>query len=142
MQREFLQDLRIGEDGLPEEVIQAILEESDRETQDWAEKYDRAAADHQAQLGALRLETALHTAVAKAGGRNAKAIGALVDMQAVAGAEDMAAAMDAAVAAVKQEAAYLFGAAQAPAYAAGTGTHAPHTRPTTLAEALRERSGR
>ena len=72
MKREFLES-----QGLTPEAVEAVL------------------AEHEKQLHAVRLEGCLHSAVAKAGGRNAKAIGALLDMGAIAQSQDMAAAMDA-----------------------------------------------
>jgi len=69
-----------------------------------AEIYDR----HQQELGALRLEHALTRAVDRAGGRSAKAIRALMDEQALAGAEDVDAAAGEAVAQLKRENPWLF----------------------------------
>ena len=111
----------LEEMGLEEETVAAVL------------------AEHEKQLRQVQLEGCLHSAVAKAGGRNGKAIGALLDMEAIAQSADMAAAMDAAVAALKDSDGYLFAAPAVP-YAAGTGTAKPELgKPATLAEALRAR---
>lgn len=111
----------LEEMGLEEEMLSVVL------------------AEHEKQLRQVRLEGCLHSAVAKAGGKNVKAIGALLDMSAIAESEDMAAAMEAAVAELKESDGYLFAAPTAP-YAAGTGTAKPELgKPATLAEALRAR---
>ena len=104
-----------------------------------AETVDTVCAEHEKQLRQVRLEGCLHSAVAKAGGKNVKAIGALLDMSAIAESEDMASAMEAAVAELKESDGYLFAVPAAP-YAAGTGTAKPELgKPATLAEALRAR---
>ena len=114
--RKFLEEM-----GMEEETLTAVL------------------GEHEKQLKQVRLEGQLHSAVAKAGGKNVKAIGALLDMAAIAESEDMAAAMETAVAALKESDGYLFAAPAAP-YAAGTGTTRPELgKPATLAEVLRAR---
>ena len=114
--RKILEEL-----GLPEETAQAVL------------------AEHEKQLRQLRLEGCLHSAVARAGGKNAKAIGALLDLGAIAESEDMAQAMTEAVESLRQSDGYLFAAPAAP-YAAGTGTAKPELgKPASLADALRAR---
>ena len=103
------------------------------------ETVETILGEHEKQLRQVRLEGCLHSTVAKAGGKNVKAIGALLDMSAIAESEDMAAAMEAAVAELKESDGYLFAAPTAP-YAAGTGTAKPELgKPATLAEALRAR---
>ena len=68
--RKFLEKM-----GMEEETLTAVL------------------GEHEKQLKQVRLEGQLHSAVAKAGGKNVKAIGALLDMGAIAESEDMAAAI-------------------------------------------------
>ena len=122
MEREFLESLMVAEQPLPEEVVDAILQQ------------------HQAEIGRLRLETAVETAVCKAGGRNLKAISALLDLDAIAAGSDTAAALDAALQALKKENGYLFENPTPPPYARFTGSVQPAEQaPTTLAGALRER---
>ena len=141
MKREFLQSIRVGDQPLPREVIDAIMEENGRDIQNgksWKEKYEQAVADHQKQLQKLRLDHLLEQAIAKAGGRNAKAITALLEPDTLQPEpEALAAALDK----LKQECAYLFeSGVTGPAYAPGTGTHQPPmAAPETLAGALRER---
>ena len=144
MKREFVQNLRVGEQSLPKVVIDAIMEDNGRDIQSgkvWKEKYEQAVADHQAQLEKVRFEGILQQAITRAGGRNAKAITALLDPQALQAAPE---AVDAALEKLKQECGYLFESRQVPGYAAGTGAwQAPTPVPETLAGALKERfSGR
>ena len=126
MERAFLEGLRVGEEALPEEVMDAILQE------------------HGKELSQLRLQSSLETAVIKAGGRNIKAISALLDMEAVAQSENVAAALEAALQALKKDSPYLFETPAPPRYAKFTGTAADGSEhaPQTLAGALRERMKR
>lgn len=145
MKREFLQSIRLGEESLPKEVIDAIMAENGKDIElakgaasQWEEKYNRAVSDHEKALAALRMEHTLEQAVAKAGGRNVKAITALMDMESITQKDDISAAVQEAVESLKQSDGYLF-APVAPAFAVGTGTSTPQTQPATLAGALRER---
>ena len=132
MDREFLEKIRVGEEALPEEVMETILAQSRQEESAW-----------QQRLRSLQLEGCLQRSVQQAGGRNVKAIQALLDMEAIGGSEDPQGAMDAAVRDLKARESYLFAAPQAPGYAAGTGSHDPHSgSPMTLAEALRAKFSR
>ena len=135
MKREFLQGLM----EMPKEVIDAIMAENGKDisqlrqsAQDWEQKYH-----------AMRLDAAVGQAIAKARGRNQKAITALLDLQALEGAEDLHFAAQQAVDALKKECGYLF--ETVPGYAPGTGamTAQEMEEPQTLASALREKfSGR
>ena len=146
MKREFLQSLKVGDTTLPKEVIDAIMAENGKDIQlakqtglDWEEKYNRAVEDHERQVKTLHLQNALQTAVTKAGGRNLKAISALLDLESMNEREDLPAALEEAVSACKQEHGYLFYQA-APPYAAGTGSQMPDCAPVSLADALRRRN--
>ena len=77
-------------------------------------------AEYQRRIRGIGAEAALKEAVAAAGGRNLKAIRALLDESAILDAQDMAAAAKNAVAAVRQESPYLFG--QGTVFAQNTGT--------------------
>ncbi len=145
MKREFLQSIRLGDQALPREVIDAIMAENGKDIQlakgaasDWEEKYNQAVSDHKKAIMDLRMTHALEQAVTKAGGRSVKAITALMDMEAIAQKDDICAAVEEAVETLKQSDGYLF-APVAPAFAVGTGTAAPQASPATLAGALRER---
>ena len=146
MKREFLQSLAVGDTALPKEVIDAIMAENGKDIQlykqaskDWEEKYNSAVADHAQQVKTLQLQSAIQTAVTKAGGRNLKAISALLDLESINEAEDLSAALDTALDTLKQENGYLFHEMTVP-YARGTGTAMPDTAPVSLADALRHRN--
>lgn len=146
MKREFLQSLKVGDAPLSKEVIDAIMAENGKDIQlakqagiDWEEKYNQAVTDHERKVKALHLQNALQSAVTKAGGRNLKAISAMLDLGSMEEQEDLPAALEAAVAACKQEHGYLFYQVAAP-YAAGTGSQMPDQTPTSLADALRQRT--
>ena len=133
MKREFLQGLM----EMPKEVIDAIMAENGKDisqlrqsAQDWEQKYHAA-----------RLDAAVGQAIAKARGRNQKAITALLDVQALKEAEDLGAAAQQAVDTLKAECGYLF--ETVPGYAPGTGAMTARTEeePQSLAGALREKFG-
>ena len=134
MKREFLQGLM----EMPKEVIDAIMAENGKDIhqlrascQEWEEKYHAA-----------RLDGAVNMAIAKAGGRNRKAITALLDVEALRQAEDMELAAGQAVQKLRQECGYLF--EMVPGYAVGTGAAQGQEdeAPQTLAGALREKFAR
>ncbi len=143
MTREFLQKLRVGEEVLPKDVIDAIMEENGKDAQAaklWQEKYNRAQSEHEAALKGAALETRVDRAILAAKGRNLKAIRALLDMEALGQGDDKA--LQEALEAVKQQCDYLFEQPQTPPpYAGGTGVQsgAASAAPVTLAGALRER---
>ena len=131
MKREFLQALM----EMPKEVIDAIMAENGRDIQqlrtscqEWEQKYHAA-----------RLDSAVGQAIAKARGRNQKAITALIDLQALQQAEDLQAAAQQAVETVKRECGYLFDTL--PGFAPGTGAVqlGAEEEPQTLAGALKEK---
>ena len=128
MQREFLEA-----QGLTPEVIDAVIAEHDRVVQQLQVQHAQAVAD-------VRFTGVLDNAIAAAGGRSAKAIAALLDVESLKGSDDPKAAIDQAITALKKDSGYLFaGPGQAP-YAPGTGTgaFAPEA-PQTLAGALKEK---
>ena len=149
MKREFLEGLRVGEQGLPREVVEAILAENGRELQaaelaagQWQSKYTQAVAAHEKQLADMAFTGLLQEAIAAARGRSVKAITALLDVEALKGSEDRRGAVEAALQKLKKDSGYLFEPQQTPPpYARGTGagTGAEYERPATLAGALRER---
>ena len=171
MKREFLLEFKVNEQPLPKEMIDAIMAENGRDIQKvkanfadyedikaelsrlqqdqsfeetakaWEEKYNRAVADHKAQIARMAFEKALGEEIVKAKGRNAKAICALLDMDALKESENQHDAIEAALAALKKDSRYLFEGDVPPPYARGTGAwNGPQeTRPTTLAGALREK---
>ena len=148
MKREFLQNLKVGETALTKEVIDAIMAENGRDIEaakatgnTWEEKYNQAVQAHQQALQELQFGTALDAAVREAGGRNAKAIAALMDLDTIKAQQDLSGALKTAVEEIKKEHDYLFAVQTPPLYARGTGTQMGeiHPQSTTLAGALREK---
>ena len=171
MKREFLQSFSVGDAPLPKEVIDAIMAENGRDIQKvkanfadyedlkaelakrqqdlsfeeaaktWEEKYNQAVLDHKTQIAQMAFEKVLGEGIVKAKGRNAKAIAALLDVDALKKSENQEDAIEAALEMLKQENRYLFEGDVPPPYARGTGAWngARENRPTTLAGALREK---
>ncbi len=177
MKREFLQNLRVGEQSLSKEVIDAIMEENGRDinaakaaavkpyagfddivaenerlkteqaqmqadgktAQQWKEAYEKAVSEHQKQLDGMAFQSVLDGAIAASGGRNAKAISALLDLDALRNSENRQEAVKKALQALRTEEGYLFGAQTPPPYARGTGTSIKENTPTDLAGVLREK---
>ena len=136
MDKEFLQGLAAE---LPEGVIEAILEKSGQENDAWQEKYDRAVTAHRQE----RQQMILEQEITSLGGRNQKAIEALLDKDAIFGREDPRKAAAEALQAIKKECSYLFDSPRIPPFSrsAGTGEREIPT-PVTLAGALKARMKR
>lgn len=164
MKREFLQNFKVGEQALPKEIIDAIMEENDRdveaakqpfadyedvkaqlaeasktiegfkgmdidairrEADEWKAKAEQAEKDAAAKVAEMEFTTRLTGAVNAARGRNAKAIMALLDLDALKASKNQEADIKAALEGLKQESGFLFeDAPTPPPYAGGTGTHA------------------
>lgn len=179
MKREFLQNLKVGEEALPKEVIDAIMAENGRDitaakeaavkpyadydaikkerddlkaqqgdgivdgktAQQWKADYDKAVADHKSELDGIKFQSVLDGAITAAKGKSAKAITALLDVEALRGSEDQQKAINAALEDIKKENGYLFDdGGTPPPYAGGTGIKTPSPVATdSLAGALRER---
>lgn len=145
MKREFLQNLKVGEQQLSKEVIDAIMEENGKDAEaakTWQEKYNQAQEQHQRELANMAFSSALDRAILQANGRNTKAITALLDVEVLRSSEDQQAAIAQALQTLKQECGYLFEQTQTPPpYARGTGSQMGKQAdtPATLAGALRER---
>ena len=134
--------------GADQDIIDAIMAENGRDIEaakqagsTWEEKYNQAVAAHQQQLQQLQFESALEAAVRQAGGRNTKAIAALLDTDEIRQAADLSGALKTALEEVKKENDYLFSSQTPPLFARGTGTQTGdnHTKSATLAGALREK---
>ena len=122
MERAFLEGLQVGEQGLPGEVVDAILEQ------------------HRREVDRLRLEGAVDMAVTRAGGRSLKAITALLDMETIAASENVQDSLQQALSQLKKESGYLFEEPTPPPYARFTGTGSREfPQPATLAGALKAR---
>ncbi len=115
MEREFLENLM---EGMPAEVVDAILQQNSREV----------------FTGQLRAE------IARQGGRSVRAIEALLDTEALLGSDDREAAVRTALKNLRAECGYLFESPVPPRYAPNTGAPAAAPdEPQSLAAALRER---
>ena len=171
MKREFLQSFSVGDMPLPKEVIDAIMAENGRDIQkvkanfadyedikeklsklqqdqsfeeaakEWEEKYNRAVEDHKKELAQMVFDRTLHKSIGKCKGRNAKAITALLDVEALQASENQTDAIEEALENLKKDCRYLFEGDVPPPYARGTGAYqgAQEKHPTTLAGALREK---
>ncbi len=148
MKREFLQELRVGEQPLPKEVVDAIMAEHGKDiqhhreqAQNWEQKYNSAVSAHSAELSELAFAATLERGVTRHGGRNLKAISAVLDLEKIRAEQDVEAALEEALTDLKQEHDYLFARTQTPPpYAGGTGTaSAVPQSPSTLVGALKER---
>lgn len=179
MKREFLQNLKVGEETLPKEVIDAIMAENGRDIEaakaaavkpyadyqtikeenqrlkdqqadgtvdgktaaQWKEAHDQAVSNHQKELDGIKFQGILDSAITAAKGRNAKAITALLDVDALRDSEDQQEAIKVALENLKKDSGFLFDTEAAPPpYAPGTGAgKQPPAAPDTLASALREK---
>ena len=123
MDKEFLEGL-----GMDEQTVEAVLQ-----------AHTQVVQEHQAQLKQVQLQHQVSEAVHKAGGRSVKAICALLDMDAISQSDDVGAALEGALTALKEESGYLFQSPVPPQYARFTGTQPLPQKATTLAGALKER---
>lgn len=127
MDREFLEGL-----GMDAQAVDAVLQ-----------AHEKVLQAHGEQVAALKLEHQVSEAVHLAGGRNVKAISALLDLDSIAGSEDPASALEAALSQLKKDSGYLFYTERPPRYAPFTGAQEPAApQKNTLAGALRERMTR
>ncbi len=171
MKREFLQNLMMGDQPLSKEVIDTIMAENGRDIQNvrsqfadyeqlkqqlaqaqsyreaaetansWEEKFHQAQSEHQKAMAELEFQKNLELAIFRTQGRNAKAIAALLDVDAIKACENQAAALEEAMQDLKRDCGYLFRTETPPPYARGTGAAAPdiNRSPATLAGALLEK---
>ncbi len=149
MKREFLEALQMDGQPLSGEVIDAILAESEKTVglhrqaaADWENKYTQAVAAHEKQMADMVFSGIVKDAVTAAGGRNVKAITALLDVDALSQSTDPAGAVAQALEQLKKDNDYLFASEQTPPpYARGTGAAAGTGKeyPVSLAGALREK---
>lgn len=166
MKREFLANLKVGDQALPKEVIDAIMAENGRDIEAEKAKYQdydnlkeqlqtaktkltefegadisglqdkiktltadlkKKDTEWQAKLDGINFDNTVKEAIQKAGGRSAKAISALLDMDTLRASKNQAADIEKAIGALKESDAYLFGTDQPttpPPFSAGSGTGA------------------
>ena len=110
--------------------------------QDWEEKYKQAVKDHETQLANLAFDSTLKDAITAAKGRSAKAISAMLDIDALKKSKDQTKDISDALNKLKQESGYLFEDGEAPPpYAGGTGSGAAKTSDDDLVAAMRAAAG-
>ena len=159
MKREFLQNFKVGDQPLPKEVIDAILDEHSRsigsiktenenlktqlqtakdglkafegvdvkDLQGQITKLQQDLADkdaaHQTELANMAFDRKLEDAITGAKGKNAKAIKALLDVDALKASKNQDADIKAAMDALQKDSGYLFGdVGNPPPYSPGAGT--------------------
>ncbi len=177
MKREFLQNFKIGKEGLPKEIVDAIMEENGKDinaakaagakpyanyeailaenTQlkqagvlaegktaaQWKELHDQTVKEYEKQMDSVVFGNMVEAAISRMGGRNVKAISALLDLSALQASENRQEAICSAIRDLQKQEGYLFGTQTPPPYARGTGTQREeiNTAPASLAGALREK---
>ncbi len=136
--KQNLEETKLQLSALQQEDIEGLKQAA----QHYKQELDAQKKAHQAELSQLRFQGVLHSAIGAAGGRNEKAICALLDLEALQKEADPVQATQEALQQIKQESPYLFTEFQVPpAYARATGTafQTPQPKPATLAGALREK---
>ena len=128
MKTEFLQNFKVGDQALPKEIIDAILAENGRDI----EAAKKPFADYesvkeqlktwQAKLDGMSFDGRIKDAITAAKGRNAKAITALLDVDALRASKNQDGDIKAALESLKKENGYLFDDDPPARYASGTGT--------------------
>ncbi len=171
MKREFLQGLQVEGAPLPKEIINAIMAENGRDIENikshysdydaikeqlsqaedaaqaletakaYEERYNQAVETHRREMSDLIFSHNLEKAILAQKGRNAKAITALLDVEALKSSENQQTDLEEALKSLKQDFGYLFQSETPPPYARGTGAAAPNENksPATLAGALLEK---
>ena len=162
MKTEFLQNLKIGDQALSKEIIDAIMAENGKDIENAKKpfadyehikgqlktaqdglkafegvdvaklqgeittlqgKLDGKDTEWQAKLDGMAFDGRIKDAITGAKGKSAKAIAALLDMDALKASKNQETDIKAALDALKKENDYLFESEQTPPpYAAGTGT--------------------
>ena len=132
MDQEFLEGLGVTSP----EAVAAILQKAQENDAAWQEKLDQEGAAH----ARMREQMILEHGITLQGGRNVKAISALLDTESIFQAEDAANALAQALQGLKADCGYLFDEPPIPSFSrlAGAGEREIHT-PVTLAGALRAR---
>lgn len=113
-----------------------------KSAKEWEDKYNQAIKDHKAKLADMAFDQALDGAITTAKGKNAKAIKALLDVDALKASKNQEADIKTALEALQKDSAYLFDTDEVPPkFAPGTGTQTqqPTVATGSLAGALRER---
>lgn len=109
--------------------------------QQWKDAHDRQAQVYREEREAAAFQSLLEKTISAAGGRNVKAITALLDVESLRQSQDPQKDLTGAIQKLKKEEDYLFGDQTPPPYAQGTGAQnwAKENAPTDLAGALRQK---
>lgn len=162
MKREFLENLKVGEQALPKEIIDAIMAENGRDIEaakkpfadyesikeqlqtakdglkafegvDVAQLNSKVTElqnqlsdkdkEWQGKMDAMAFDARIKDAITAAKGKNAKAIAALLDLEALRASKNQETDINTALETLKKESGYLFDDAKnhPPPYAGGTG---------------------
>lgn len=96
-----------------------------RSAEEYKQKAEQAERDAAAKIADMQFQSALDSAITSAKGKNAKAVMALLDMDALRASKDQNADIGKALESIKKDNGYLFDDTQPPPpYAAGTGAGA------------------
>lgn len=79
------------------------------QVQEYKTKYEQTKSEYEAKIADMQFGQSLEAAITAAGGRNAKAVKALLDVEALKASKDQTADMKAAIEACQKENGYLFG---------------------------------
>lgn len=82
------------------------------QVEEYKTKYEQSKADYENQIADMKFSSALDAAITAAGGRNVKAVSALLDINALKKSKDQSADIAAALETCKKENEYLFGATE------------------------------
>lgn len=80
------------------------------QVEEYKNKYEQSKAEYETKIADMQFGASLESAITAAGGRNAKAIKALLDVEMLKKSKDKSADIKAAIEACQKENAYLFGA--------------------------------
>lgn len=130
--KEQLKEANKAMEGFKDLDVQALQQE----VEDWKQKARQAEKDAASQVAAIRFEARLEAAIAKAGGRNATAIKALLDLEGLQASDQPEQAVERALEQLCQEQGYLFEGAKPLPYAAGTGVGSLPSSDTVLRSAF------
>lgn len=181
MKREFLQNFKVGDQPIPKEIIDAIMDENGKDIEaakkpfadydsikeqlqtakDGLKAFDGVNVEKlqgkideltgqlaekdkewKSKMDGMAFDGRINDAITAAKGRNAKAVAALLDMDALRASKNQDADIKAALDALKKENGYLFEADTPAPYASGTGTQGSGGRKYSDAEnAIRAAAG-
>ncbi len=82
------------------------------QVEEYKTKYEQSTTEYETKIADMQFGTALESAITSAGGRNAKAVKALLDVDALKASKNQEADIKAAIEACQKDNGYLFGAAE------------------------------